>query len=204
MISYPDPDAVLADLGDKVVGALAGAVVGAQRDLAVYRSTLPELAASHGPRGLANWIHDQMWRHVVAALDEHPAVELVEAGATREVIVGDRFRIRVKRHGADGSTSSYATPTALDFMAQPQAQLPGLEVLNLTAGYEWDEDALEIVRAVLSLRDGPGKAVWLISLDDGDTGFGRVEHIWSPEAPNAPVVTIRRAGGAAEVEALQE
>ncbi len=55
--------------------------------------------------------------------------------------VGVTYRVRVKRHHTDGMVNSYPTLTALDFFGQRGTlPIPGLEEINLIAGYEWDRE----------------------------------------------------------------
>jgi len=174
MKSYPTPDQVLADLGDKVTEALSGSVLLARDDLLDYRNARPAWVAEHTERGLASWIHDRQWYHLVAMLSEIPGVSLRDAEPVREIYVGLNYHIRVKRHHWDGRVSTYPTQGALDFMAQPPEQeaLDGLHEIHLLAGYFWDRDIRDITAPVLSLRDGVDRTLWLIELPPPDRGQG--------------------------------
>jgi hypothetical protein len=110
--------------------------------------------ADHSERGLANWIHDRMWTHLVSLLDGHPSVSFIDHGVTREMWVGTTYRLRAKRHLDDGRVSNVTTPTVLEFFAQEQATFDGLDEVHLIAGYIWDPLERRIVAPVLSLRDG--------------------------------------------------
>ncbi|MFE3202876.1 hypothetical protein [Embleya sp. NPDC059237] len=196
MISYPESDEVLAGLGSKVVQGLVHAVVQARADLLRYRMREPAVVAQHSERGLANWIHDRMWAHLVAVLDGHPEVTLSEGEPTRELVVGLRYRLRIKRHRDGGQVSSYGTQTALEFFAQGhQDTFPGLEELRLTAGYEWDADARDIGDAVLSLRDGKDHIVWLEHLvDTGELGGSGAVQPVRPSTPSPALPSIEVPG----------
>ena len=153
---YPSPDEVLNALGDKVVAGLTEAVDGAREDLRLYRASHPSFVADSSERGLANWIHDRMWARATP-LGDIDRVALVDSGATREIHLGNEFRIRLKRHSHSGAIRSYPTDAALEFIGQDQPDLYsllGIRTLNLTAGYDWDDLTRSIGESVLSLRNG--------------------------------------------------
>jgi hypothetical protein len=162
MKSYPESAAVLDGLGDKIVNSLSRAVALAARDLSQYRATFPLWVAEASERGLANWIHDRLWSHVVVALDGISAVTLSDRGPTREITVGYTYRLRIKRHHEEGQISTYPTQGALEFFAQGPVQnsIPGLEEVRLAAGYKWDKETHMMGDAVLSLRDGLDVIIW--------------------------------------------
>ncbi|MEU6030663.1 hypothetical protein ABZ825_27225 [Streptomyces tauricus] len=171
MKSYPDPEDVLAGLGDKVTGGLARAVAKTRQDLAAYRETHTSWVSDSSERGLANWIHDRLWANLSAEFDGHSGITLSDREPTREITVGVNYRLRVKRHRIDGKVSSYATQTALEFYAQgAQQAFPGFEEIRLIAGYDWDADTRSMGDAVLSLRDGEEAVVWHITLPEAGTG----------------------------------
>ena len=184
MESHPAFEAVVDELGDKVVDGFGEAVKRTRADLSEYRRAHPAWVSDHGERGLANWLHDRLWSHVVAIFDAVPGVVLHEGGPTREVIVNSRFRLRLKRHHMDGAVSSYPTQTALEFFDEPVVQftLDGLGEVRLVAGYEWDKDLRRIGRAVLSLREGKDNVIWLEELPEPD------------EASATPLVTAAGDG----------
>ncbi|MFF4420481.1 hypothetical protein ACWGIU_15525 [Streptomyces sp. NPDC054840] len=192
MISYPESSDVLSGLGPKVTRSLVRAVDLAAEDLLAYRTERPSWVAQSSERGLANWIHDRLWAHLTAELDGHPGVTLTDGEPTRELVVGISYRLRVKRHREDGQVSSYATQTALEFFAQgTQEAFPGLDEVRLTAGYEWDPDTRKIGEAVLSLRNGQEKVVWLIPLREvGEGGAGGTVQPVRPTTPTPPLPSI--------------
>lgn len=190
MFSYPDAEAVLDALGEKVQHALGKAVSLARGDLAEYRELHPEWAARHGDRGLANWISDQLWYHVTVGLDAVDDAETREQGVTREVFVSDKYRLRIKRHHLDGLVSTYPTQTALEFLEQPTDQLPGLEQVHLIAGYEWDRDERRIVRPVLSLRDSNDKIIWLVELPEDESATASVIDLPLSDGPSGPEIVL--------------
>lgn len=154
---------VLDELGEKVIEALVGAIDAAREDLRGYRETLPEIALQSSARGMANWIHDRIWYHACRLLDSVEDVACYERGPFREVIVKDRYRIRLKRHRLPAAVSTFLTQGALDFMEQPDGQrvLDGMEQLRLIFGYVWDEDSDEMGAAVLSMRHGIKNVLWV-------------------------------------------
>ena len=198
MKSNPNPDEVLAALGDKVVSALAEAVVQTRTDLDEYRENLPRFVTEHSPRGLANWIHDRLFHHVAKALDETPGVFIRDAGPIRKVSCGVNYLIRLKRHDPLGAIASYPTEMALEFQGQADDDLvlEGLAELHLMAGYIWLEESREIGPAVLSYRIGK-KIGWIRLLEElrGDEfGFdfgGGTFPIAPPSGlPSLPTIAI--------------
>ncbi len=181
-------EALLDQLGDKVTGAVATAVVQTRADLAQYRSEHPAWASSDSERGLANWINDRLWDHLVRLLDGSDMVAVREQGSTRELLIRDRIRIRVKRHDMNGAISTYPTQTALSFYEQ-SGQLvvfDGLPEVYLAAGYVWERESREIGSPVVSLRDGVDNLVWMHELPEPP-----VESVVSmPPASDAPAPTV--------------
>jgi hypothetical protein len=177
---------VIEELGEKVIEALVGAVDAARDDLRVYRAALPDMAAQSSARGLANWIHDRVWHHSVRMLDSVDDAVCYEKGPFKEVIVKDRYRIRLKRHRPPAAVSTFPTQGAIDFMEQPDGQrvLEGMEQLRLIFGYGWDQDSDDMGPAVLSMRHGIKNVLW-------------VHEVPSMRAPAAPLPT--RAGPASSV-----
>lgn len=104
---------VQANLGDKVVDALVGSIRSTKADLEEYRQVLPQFAYEQSARGLAGWIHDRIWRHVLRGLDDVDQVSFVDNGPTREVYVGTLYKMRFKRHDSAGLIRNYPTPGAL-------------------------------------------------------------------------------------------
>ena len=184
---------VLEELGEKVLEALVAAADAARDDLRKYRVTLPDIAAQSSARGMANWIHDRIWYHACRLLDSIDDVVCYEKGPFREIIVKDRYRIRVKRHRPPAAVATYPTQGALDFMEQPGGQrvLEGMEQLRLIFGYVWDQDSDAMGPAVLSMRHGIRNVLWAHELSSMGTSAtplpSRVE-------PAASVVRSRLAG----------
>ena len=194
MIFYPTSDDVLDALGDKVIDSFAMAVDRAREDLASYRAMRPLWVAESSERGLAAWIHDRLWAHLEALLHNLPDVFMHSSEPTREVVVSERFRVRVKRHDILGSVSSYPTQGALEFFAQPTvAAFDGMEQVHLIAGYCWTRDMRDIGEAVLSLRDGRDNIVWLIELNSRAAAASMVARPAVTPTPIIPTVEIPRA-----------
>ena len=183
---------VLEFLGDKVLAALASAVAKTADDLAEYRSVLPSQAAANSPRGLSNLIHDWLWHHFRAETDDLGEVSIYEKGPTRELVVHDRVRVRVKRHHGSGAVASYPTTEALRFYGQhhPTGQfvlfddLP--EMINLVFGYIWHRDIGEIGAATVSYPKSRSNLLWIREITPG-TPTGVIV----PSQPDAPVPTVR-------------
>ena len=187
-----DGDKVLEFLGDKVLAAWASAVAKTADDLAEYRSALPSQAAANSPRGLANLIHDWLWHHLRAETDDLEEVTIYENGPTREMVVHDRVRIRVKRHHGTGAVASYPTIEALRFYGQhrPTGQfvlfddLP--EVINLVFGYIWHRDVGDIGAATVFYPVSRSIPLWLREITPDTPSVVIV-----PSRPDAPVPTVR-------------
>lgn len=162
---------ILDELGDKVLEAIAASVAKTRADYRLYQASHPDFVAQASSRGLANWIHDRLWHHLSAFLNEADGIFLVESGATREIVVGHRYRIRAKRHAPPAQTSTYPTQAALAFMHQPPdvLVLEGLAEIHLIAGYVWLSDSAEIGPPVLSLRDGQDNVLWVHELPESGT-----------------------------------
>jgi hypothetical protein len=186
-----DWDVVRADLGDKVVDALVAAISCAREELSDYREVRPAYAYEHSERGLANWIHDRIWIHIVRGLFDLPGVTIHEQGVTREVYVGTSYRLRFKRHDVAGMIRNYRTPTALAFWEADEVALPGMEETRLCFGYVWDAEASEIGEPVMTKRDGQDNVLWMIRLDEPDaTGSAPVQPIVPPTTPPLPRIDL--------------
>jgi hypothetical protein len=160
-----------------------------------YRRFRPAWVAQASERGLAAWIHDRLWYHLVVALDDHPQVVITDKGVLREITVGPEssvYRFRVKRHHQDGDVSTYPTQLALEFLAQVEDMLDGFDEWHLIAGYEWDREERAMGAPVISLRDGRHHVIWEKDLSDwGDDSTGEQSLPTVPEPP-APVIDIAK------------
>lgn len=186
---YPSAEQVLNDLGRKVVQGLALMVARTRADLDVYRRTFPEWVADSTDRGLLNWCHDRAWVHVVRIFDGISEMSFVDQPPTRELYVGTRYRLRVKKHDIEGGVSTFLTQGALDFLEQEPATLDGLEEVRLIAGYRWDPELRELGAAVISLRDGHDHVIWMHELDEPAGGAGATTTpILPPKEPRAPEI----------------
>lgn len=67
----PNAAEVLDDIGEKAVTAFSKAVMRSKSDLATYRATFPQWVLDHSERGLANWISDRLWAHLIVLADEY-------------------------------------------------------------------------------------------------------------------------------------
>jgi len=188
--TYPTWSQVEPALGDKVLDAIVAAVADARADLADYRRIRPAWVAQASERGLAAWIHDRMWFHLVSALDQLPNVGITDKGVLREFTIGPAsnvIRFRLKRHHEDGDVSTYPTQLALEFLAQADDMLECFEELHLIAGYKWDPDERAMGAPVISLRDGRSTVIWEHDLSGRGSSAGG-QGLPSVPKPSAPVV----------------
>ncbi len=200
MFSPPLADDVLHDLGDKVVGALVDATMATRADLAEYRDIFPAWVADSSDRGLSNWIHDRLWAHLRRALADVDSIALADHGVTREIVIGMRYRARVKRHSLGDRIRSYPTRTALAYWAQSDT-LEGMEEVRLGFGYRWDPEEREIGSTVVSLRDGlHSDAIWAVEIAaaSGESGTAIT---WTPVDPSLPQIDLYEAVAEGEEEA---
>lgn len=179
MISQTEPDDVVNELGDKVVGAIVHAVEVAKEQYLQYRRQHPDWAADNAPRTLADLIHDWMWADLKQQLDELPHVNLIDQNSTREIVVQVQseerlsYRFRVKLHHLDGRTSNYQTQSVIDFDRQDiKPTLPRCGETRLKAGYEWDKETRTMGDPVISLRDGRDKIIWVHPLAEQGEAYG--------------------------------
>jgi hypothetical protein len=197
MISHPEPEAVVSELGDKVVDAIVHAVKVAKEKFHQYRQQHPDWAADNAARTLADMIHDWMWSDVKQQLDSLPHVNLIDKDPKREIAVqvhsDERlsYLLRIKLHHLDGRTSSYQTQSVIDFELQGDTQtFPGWGEVRLEAGYEWDARTRMMGAPVLSLRHGRNNVIWVHELPDrGATAGGVVSRPAEP-GPTPPVVQV--------------
>lgn len=189
--SHPTPDEVVADLGDKVVDGLALAIAQTREDLRVYRQTFPAWVADATERGIKNWVHDRVFAHASRVLDAVPDVSIFDREPRREIIVGVRYRLRLKTHEMDGAVSTYPTQGALEFMLQGAPTLEGLEELRLVAGPRWLRDTSTPGSAVISLRDGLDDVKWMHDLPDPKSGIVTPVPIVPPSGPRRPAIGLR-------------
>lgn len=199
---YPSAEQVLDDLGDKVTAGLALMVAQVRRDLGVYRETFPSWVTESTDRGLLNWCHDRACAHVARIFDSVPEVVFVDRPPIRELRVGIRYRLQVKKHDIDGLVSTYPTPRALAFFEQEPPTLDGFEEIRLIAGYRWDAELREIGPAVLSLRSGREHVVWMHELEEPSTGIVTATPIVPAGDPRTP--QIRMASDDARADGAEE
>jgi hypothetical protein len=182
---------VLAKLGPSVPTAIAHAIVMTKADLSEYREFRPRWVAEHSERGLANWIHDRMWAHLVEQLDTDPDVSFRDVGPTREFRVGMQYLFRGKRHSLDDRIRSYPTQTALSFWMQGHSSLfPNSDEVRLACGYRWDRELREIREAVISLRDGADNIVWAVTVEFALASGAVQLRPLTQDAPELPIVEL--------------
>ena len=170
-----DREVILELLGDKPIEAWGSAVVMTRDSLERYRLEMPELAMSHTPRGLANMIHDWLWKHLRHQIDDMDRVRIVESesGPRRELVIGDQIRVRVKRQSATGSVATSQTSLALDFYQQKPGQLSLLPPeIKLVFGYSWDSAKREIGSVTVSYPLSIKKSLWVHKIPKSATHRG--------------------------------
>ena len=188
MFSYPADEQVTAALGDKFLTCFVDALDAARSDHAEFRQWRPSWFASFTNRFTSNFVHERIWAHMVDGLDEHADVVIVDKEPHRELIVGGKFVMRIKRHSETDRIRSYPTAAALDFWAQKPA-LAGLEKISLAIGYIWDPDERAIKAPVLSLRDGLDKPpVWAIRFQSQRGNTNPI--VWDPIEPTDPTLDL--------------
>jgi hypothetical protein len=188
MFSPLDQRAVMAGLGDKFLRDLASSVSGARADLAAFRQWRPGWFPPMSERCLANLIHDRIWAHLVAAVNGNPNIDTIDNEPIREIWLDAQYRMRVKRHHADDTISTYPTAAALEFWTQG-SPLPGLETITLGVGYRWIADVRGIGPPVVSYRDGMDNPIWVVELDEPEDGSVPIR--WMPVTrPDLPVVDL--------------
>lgn len=163
-------DEILAVLNGKLLDALAAAVRSTRDSLAAYRSRMPDEAASHSPRGLANIIHDWLWDHLRRELYGLEEAAFVEGASTREIIVQDHIRIRVKRLTPSGAVATYPTETALSFYEQCGEQLVlfSPSEVKLVFGYFWDPHLQEVGAAAVARPISTKQALWVHAIPESE------------------------------------
>ena len=189
----PDYQSALEELGEKVIEIFARAVRDTREDLQAFRRSSPYLASIATGRTVANVIHDWLWDHLVRGLSGIDDIVIIDDGITREFIIHQKYRVRVKRHDGGGGVSTQPTPTALAFMEQGQLNLGGheSETVNLIAGYHWHSVTNEIAWPVLSLRDSLENVIWLIVLSEPSDGTPVVTPHLEPTAGGPTIAVVR-------------
>lgn len=182
-------------LGGKFLIAFAASVTGARSDIKAMRDWEPSWFPTMHSRCLSNIIHDRIWARLVAGIESDPSAEAIEYGPTREIAVGQTFRLRIKRHRIGDKISTYPTLTALGFWKQDNEQpsLDGFEEIRLAVGYRWNPDEREIEAPVLSFRDGKDNVIWAVELDEPTAGAKTVN--WKPvQDPSLPTLDFGDLG----------
>jgi hypothetical protein len=184
-------DVVVQDLGDKVIDGLALMVAQTREDLRIYRLTFPSWVADSSDRGILNWCHDRMWAHATRIFDAVDGVALADRPPLREISVGTKYRLRVKKHDLEGRVSTYLTQGALAFLEQQPATLEGMEEVRLIAGYRWLADETTLGSAVISLRDGVNRPIWMHDLAEPQAGLVVTAiPILAPTQPRRPEIGL--------------
>lgn len=190
---FPSLEEVLTDLGDDLIERLSAAVYGARDDYRRHRAEHPDWAADETGRGSANFIHDRIWAHLHTQLDGIDDVTFADNEPTRQLGIGSRYVIRVKRHREHDCVRSYPTGTAWQFWSGDPAgveALPGMRIVPLALGYRWDAEAKLFGSAVLSYRTDMDKPVWVAELEETPAETGATT-LWRPVGgPSLPDVDL--------------
>jgi len=185
----PTPEQIRSDWGDRVLAGIAGSVESARDDFREFRDLKPEWMVDMSSRTTAGFIHDRIVSELRHRLDGIDGVSIVGYEPLCEIVIGNTYSVRVKRHGPGDVVSSYPTLTALEFWGN-EPPMPGFEHWNLAAGYRWDPDSREMGDAVLSFRLGMRKVLWAISIAASSgsvAGFS-----WNPIEPQLPDLDLSR------------
>lgn len=188
MFSLPTDAQVAAELGDKFLMCFVDAVDAARDDYTTFRQWRPGWFASFTNRFTSNFVHERVWAHMIDGLDDDAEVAILDKEPRRELTVGGRYVMRIKRHSETERIRSYPTSTALDFWTQKPA-LDGLEKITLAIGYIWDPEERAVKAPVLSLRDGLDEPpVWAIRFQGRG---GKANPIaWEPIEPTDPTLDL--------------
>lgn len=198
MIDAGNSQLVVNALGQAPLDAIGKAVGLTRTDLNTYRSSLPAIAARHSQRGMLNWVHDQFFAHVRAQFETHvDATSVLDREPTRDIFVGETFRLRFKKHSDDDMVSSYPTDGFLGFVSQDDPQL--IQEVRLIGGYRWDPETREIGTAVLSARDGKHKVLWVVELAETASDDNGVVH-FQPQVPDQSLPSLPEIVTPVEVE----
>ncbi|HEU5270454.1 MAG TPA: hypothetical protein VFU36_11075 [Jatrophihabitans sp.] len=184
-------DEVMTELGEKVPYGIAQAVTATKADFSEYRAAFPAWVAEASERGLANWIHDRLWAHLVKQLDGNDDVNFSDEGPMRQFRVGTRYLFRAKRHSMTDKISSYPTLTATSFWSQHVGSLfPDMDEVRLSVGYRWDPEIREMEDAVISLRDAMDLPVWVVTVRVAPvTGAVELRPV-TEDAPELPIIEL--------------
>ena len=182
MFSFPNPDEVFEQLGDKVLQAFSDALVEARSDYEKFRTRFASWMPEASQRAIASLIHDRIWAAMVRGVDDLPNVKIVDAEPTRQIVVNGNCVVRIKRHSVGENISSYPTKGAREFWGN-RSVIPSMESVNLAMGYIWDADERIIGDAVLSFREGMSNTIWCVKLD---AGVGATQIGWTPLEPEMP------------------
>lgn len=184
-------DLVLDELGEAFPAALIHAVDYARDRYAAFAASGLGLAPLFTPRTVANVLHDLLWYSLAQDLHGVEGITLVDGHPLRMIVrrCGDReYRIRMKRHRERDMISSYPTKTDLKFYEGKDQTFEGFEVVNLAAGYRWDQIFGEIVCPVLSYREGKANVVWTVE-PSGETGVTALTPV-NPVPPQIDLIDV--------------
>ena len=67
--------------------------------------------ATSSPRGLDDWVYGFVVYRVVSEVSDQGKLVVVLKGLLREIVVGGKFRIRIKRHFKESRVETYPDPS---------------------------------------------------------------------------------------------
>lgn len=186
--NLPDRDEVLEGLGSDFVNAYIQSVDNAREDYSALREWKTDWVPSYAVRTVASFIHDRIWYHLLQLTNELGDVSVIDNDPTRELYVGTKYKIRIKRHSEKDKISNAATASTQHFWSQGTLALDGMEEIRLALGYVWDREIREINDPVLSFRVAVDEPLWSVKLHP-DSGSD-VGYIWTPYEPDLPEIDI--------------
>ncbi|MCR6703169.1 MAG: hypothetical protein NVV66_00170 [Cellulomonas sp.] len=196
MFSAADSDLVLDEIGDKVLAAIVRATNGARDDWAEVCTWRPDWVAEMFEREKAGIIHSRIWFRLQEQLEGVANVNMQTREPHRDLVVqtigGRSYAFRVKRHSQTDRISSYSTRSDVAYWTgEGMPSFPGMELVNLAAGYRWDNEANAMGETVISYREGKQNVLWAYVLDEGQAGAEPITR--RPLEPTLPQVDLRRA-----------
>lgn len=186
--NLPDRDEVLEELGPDFINAYIQSVDNARDDYKELREWNTDWVPGYAVRTVASFIHDRIWSHLLQLTSEFKHVSVIDNDPTREVYVGTKYKIRIKRHSEKDKIANAATKSTQQFWSPGTLTLDGMEEIRLALGYVWDPELREIQEPVLSFRIAVDDPLWSVKLHT-DSGKD-VGYIWTPYDPDLPEIDI--------------
>jgi len=105
-----------------------------------YRNLPSEYSSVFSKRTRSSAIADLMYHQAQSGLASRPDVRFQTLRGQRFIMVGDAFKMRLKKLDENHRPHNIPTQQVLDFLHQVQPQLPGFAepLTNLFVGYRWN------------------------------------------------------------------